>query len=423
MTALQRLQVEQSELRQKINTALEKEELTEEERAELGGYTKRIQQLETEIRAAIVADVSRTETREVTQDSEQRERQELRNNAQLGNFLMAHAAGRMVSGAELELQQAANVTGIPLEMFIPERRERRQETRAETTAPTTGIGVNVDPILPSIFARSVIPRLGIDMPRVESGTYSTMTVTTDLTAAFQDPGAAFVATAAVLTPQTTTPHRLTGRLSLRIEDLAAVGVGNYESILRQNLMLVMSDQMDTVGLNGDGTAPNPHGLLPQLTDPVDPTALVDFDGYVGAVAGGIDGGPWAEGMGNIMLLVNPETMRRAEVTFQSAASYKGEMSAASYLRSHSMGFFSNRRMPDTVANLAQAIRYRGGTMGLDSVNAIKTGTMPMWDSIDIDDFYSDSASGIRHFTMHILCGDIIIQQASAYERLDLRVSI
>ena len=62
-------------------------------------------------------------------------------------------------------------------------------------------------------------------------------------------------------------------------------------------------------------------------------------------------------------------------------------------------------------------------MGLDGVNAVKTGTMPMWDSIDIDDFYSDSASGIRHFTMHILCGDIIIQQASAYERLDLRVSI
>ena len=191
MTALQRLQVEQSELRQRINAVLEKgEDITDEERAELDAATKRIQQLETEIRAAIVVDSATIETREVSQDAEQRERQELRSNAMLGNYLVAHAAGRMVSGAELELQQAANVTGIPLEMFIPERRERREgtERRADTLAPTTGMGVNVDPILPSIFARSVLPRLGVDMPRVESGTYSTMTITTDLNGGFPDGG-------------------------------------------------------------------------------------------------------------------------------------------------------------------------------------------------------------------------------------------
>ena len=421
MTPLHRLQVEQSTLRQNINAALEKEELTEEERAALDGYTKRIQQLETEIRAAIVVDSATIETREATQDSEQRERQELRSNARLGNYLVAHAQGRMPSGAELELQQAANVTGIPLELFLPARREQR-ETRAESLAPTSGLGVNVDPILPSIFARSVMPRLGCDMPRVESGTYSTMTLTTDLTAAFQTAGAAFTATAAALTPQTTTPHRLTGRLSLRIEDIAAIGVGNFESILRQNLMLVMSDEMDKAGLTGDGTAPNVHGLFPQLTNPTDPTAVVDFDGFVASMANGIDGGPWAEGMTNVMLVVNPDVMRLSETTFQTSTSYKGEMSAASYLRSHSAGYFGNRRMPATDATIAGAIRYRGGTMGLDGVNAIKTSTMPMWDSIDVDDIYSDSASGIRHFTMHILCGNVIVQQASAYERVDLKVA-
>ena len=424
MTALQRLQVEQSELRQRINAVLEKgDSITDEERAELDAATKRIQQLETEIRAAIVVDSATIETREVSQDSEQRERQELRNSAYLGNYLVAHAAGRMVSGAELELQQAAGVTGIPLELFMPNPTERRQaEHRDTSNAPGTGLGVNVDPILPSIFARSVLPRLGVDMPRVASGTYSTMTVTTDLTAAFQTAGDAFTATAAVLTPQTSTPHRLTGRLSLRIEDIAAIGVGNFESTLRQNLMLVMSDEMDKAGLTGNGTAPNVHGLYPQLTNPTDPTAVVDFDGFVSAMAGGIDGGPWAEGMGNIMLVVNPAVMILSETTFQSAASYKGEMSAASYLRNHSMGYFGNRRMPATDATIAGAIRYRAGTMGLDGVNAVKTATMAMWDSVDIDDIYTDSASGIRHFTMHILCGSVIIQQASAYERVDLKLA-
>ena len=192
-------------------------------------------------------------------------------------------------------------------------------------------------------------------------------------------------------------------------------------MLRQNLMLVMSDEMDKAGLTGDGTAPNVHGLYPQLADPADPTAVVDFDGYVGAVAGGIDGGPWAEGMTAVMLVVNPDVMRLSEVAFQTSTAYKGEMSAASYLRSHSAGYFGNRRMPATDATIAGSILYRAGTMGLDSVDAVKTSTMPMWDSVDIDDIYSDSASGIRHFTMHILCGSVIIQQASAYERVDLKV--
>ena len=105
-------------------------------------------------------------------------------------------------------------------------------------------------------------------------------------------------------------------------------------------MLVMSDEMDKAGLTGNGTAPNVHGLYPQLTNPTDPTAVVDFDGFVSAMAGGIDGGPWAEGMGNIMLVVNPAVMILSETTFQSAASYKGEMSAASYLRNHSMGYLA-----------------------------------------------------------------------------------
>ena len=100
MTALQRLQLEQSTLRQGINAVLELgEDITDEQRAELDTSTKRIQNLETEIRAAIVVDSATIETREVSQDAEQRERQELRSNAMLGNYLVAHAAGRMVSGA------------------------------------------------------------------------------------------------------------------------------------------------------------------------------------------------------------------------------------------------------------------------------------------------------------------------------------
>ena len=52
-----KLQVEQSKLREKLNTILAiEEELTDEQRAELDKLTKRVQAVEVELRAALVAD-------------------------------------------------------------------------------------------------------------------------------------------------------------------------------------------------------------------------------------------------------------------------------------------------------------------------------------------------------------------------------
>ena len=180
MTPAQRLQIEQSEKRQKINELLGVEELSDEQRSELDTLTKRMQNLEVELRAALVAE-GEPETRDLPADSEQRERIELRSRASLTNFLLAAARGRMADGAEAELQAAAGVQGIPLELWdVP-------ETRAATEAPST-VGVNLDPIRPAVFAASVAPRLGIEMPRVSSGTYATATVTTSMTAAAKAKG-------------------------------------------------------------------------------------------------------------------------------------------------------------------------------------------------------------------------------------------
>ena len=423
MTPLQRIRIDQSTHREKINALLAVEtELDDTQRTELQGLTTRMQHLELEYRAAEIADGPI----EIADDApvvskDQRQRLELRSAARLTNYLLSHAQGKMPSGAELELQQEAHVNGIPAELFDVARRE----TRADTLAPTTGTGVNVDPVRPMLYARAVLPRLGVAMPRVGSGAYSTMTISAGLTAAATTAGAAFDATAATLTPQTTSAHRVTGRLSLRAEDIATVGPDNFESSLRQNLMLVMSDRLDHLGLTGDGTAPNPEGLFPQLDNPTDGSVIVTWPLFVAAMAGGIDGGPWAETLMQVMLLVNPETMRLAESTFQEGtanAATPGDISAAAYLRANSAGFFSSRRMPDTVSDIASAIIYRAGTMGLDGVNAMRTAVCPMWNEISIDDIFSDSASAITHFTLHNLIGDVLIEQPDAYDRVDLKVS-
>ena len=425
---LKELRDKKSKSVQRIAELAVADELTDETRAELDTLERGIPDTERQLRAceAAVAAEEEGEKREETDDPEKRERAELRSKARLTNYVLARIEGRMVAGAEAEFSAAEGVAGIPLALFDTPKQpaEQRDEKRvdAATPAPATGTGVNVDPVLPAIFARAVLPRLGVAMPRVGSGGYSTMTITTNLSAAAVAAGADQDSTEAALTPKTTEPHRVTARLSIRLEDVAKVGVDNFESMLRQNLMLALSDRLDHLGLTGDGTDPNPRGLHSQLGDPADPTSVIDFDGFVALGANGIDGGPWAETMEGVKLLVNADTMRLAETTFQSAASYKGEQAAAMYLRKNTGGFFSSARMPATTSTIAQVLRHRAGTMGLDGVNAMRTAVCPVWAELGIDDIFSDSASGTRHFTLHALIGDVLITQASAYERIDVKIA-
>ena len=79
-------------------------------------------------------------------------------------------------------------------------------------------------------------------------------------------------------------------------------------------------------------------------------------------------------------------------------------------------------MPATATDIATAIRYRSGTMGLDGVDAMRVATQPYWSEVSIDDIYTDSASGVHHVTMHALVGDVIVQQAEAYQQISLKVS-
>ena len=429
---LRALRERQSKERQRMAELAGAGEWTDESRAEYDGLESGVPDLERELREAQRAveaeeESQRVDTRALPSDPETRARIELRQRASLGRYLGAALAGRLPQGAEAELCEAAGVTVgmIPVEMFdVPAKRQAEHRVDAPTTAPTTGTGVNLDPIYPAIYARSVLPRLGVAMPRVGSGTYATMTITAGLSAGAEAAGDARESTAATLTPKTTTPHRVSARLSLRIEDIASIGAGNFESMLRQNLMLALSDELDRLGLNGDPstTAAEPQGLLSQLTDSTAPTSVIDFDGYARLAADGIDGGPWAEGMGDVRLLVNAETMRHAETKFQESGSYKGELSAAAYLRDKAGAFVSSRRMPATASTIAPTLRARMATMGLEGVDAIRLATCPVWAEIGIDDIYSDSASGTRHVTLHSLIGDVLIQQADAYERVDIKLA-
>ena len=428
---LREVRERQSKERQRMAELGLVKQLTDEQRSELDTIEQGTPDLERQLRAARIA----VETEEAEQrtaanknepDAEQRERIELRSKASLTNYLLAAARGRMVDGAEAELCAAASVQGIPLELWdVPGERE----TRAVTPAPGT-VGVNLDPIRPAVFANSIAPRLGIEMPRVMSGTYASATIATSADAAALAKGGAADATAATFTVTAVMPKRISARLSLQIEDIAAVGQANFESILRENLALVLSDELDDQAINGNGIAPNLTGIFERLSAPTAPGAAVaTFDDFVGRFADGIDG-LWASTMQEVAIVCGPDTYKLGARTFRDrvidtasrGGVSLGDTSFADYAMAKFGGFWTNKRMPATASDIQAGILYRKGRNMAGGAGAMRTAVCPHWNEVSIDDIYSGSASGTRHFTMHVLLGDVILVQPDAYAETSFRVS-
>ncbi len=252
------------------------------------------------------------------------------------------------------------------------------------------------------------------------GYHAETTITGPLTAGVHSAGARAESTAATLTPISTNPRRISARLSIQAEDIAQIGTASFESAQRENLSLALANEYDEQCINGDGVAPNVTGFRKQLTRPDNPSAVADFDAFLSAVAGQVDG-LWAMGLRDVASIVNPETYRLSVTAFRDATNHKGNESAQTYLGRESGGWSTAARMPDTPttgthAKIADAIVHRRGRPGL------RTAVHPVWASLQIDDIYSDSASARRHVTVHVLVGDkVLLVQPAAYRLATFKV--
>lgn len=388
----------------------------EPDQAEIGRLSEARETAEQEYRAAVREEAEAETTATEPEDAEAREVERLRREATATRYLLAGMRGKMPDGPEAEYAAAVGVAdGIPLALFDdPPSARGRVEERADavTPAPTAGTGVNLHPIQPHVFAESLAPRLGIDMPMVRGGTFSTATITTALTAAAKAAGADAQSTKAVLTAQTSGVKRVSGRLSIREEDIAAVGQANFESALRQNLAAVMSDKLDDLAINGDGTAPNPKGLLAALTAATAESTTGTFALLAAKQAGVVDG-LWARTLRDIFILCGVDTYKHAAGLFRGS---DDSTSALEYLTRVGGGVETHKRMPAAASGVQTGLAFRRGRMGM------QTAVCPVWNRITIDDVYSDSAAATRHVTMHVLCGDVLIVQSGAYEALSFKVA-
>ena len=407
-----KLSIRTSELRSRINGIQREPDPTDEQRADRDRLAGELESSEVEYRAALGAEDRAADVRQSrTPDAADREAERIRGECRASAFIFDR--GRL-SGAEAEFAAACGVgDGIPLALFDAETRggvEMRAD--AATDPPATGGGVNLGPIQPAIFADSLAPRLGIDMPTVESGVFSTATITTSLTAGAKAKGGAAESTAAVLTAQTSSVKRISARLSLRAEDRASVGADNFDAALRQNLGAVLADAFDNAAVNGDGIAPNPAGLFKQLTDADAEDTADTWATFASKQASVIDG-LWARTLRDVYILAGVDTYKHAAALFRGS---DDSTSAAEYLTRMGGGFETHKRMPVAAAMVQAAIAYRRGRPGLRSA------VMPIWNRVSIDDVFTDSASAVEHVTLHVLAGDVLIVQPGAYAELSFKVA-
>ena len=409
-----KLELRRSEIRQRLGEIAGTETLTDELRTEVATLRTESADIELRYQAALTAEGEAAEHVALTHpDAEMRERIELRSKARLTEYLRCRAAGTMPTGAESELQAAAGVTEIPMELWdVPEERD--------IAAPPGTVGVNLDTLRPHVFATSIAPRLGIEMPRVMSGTYASATITTSQTASSLAKSGAAAGIAGAFTVTTATPKRVSARLELTLEDISAVGAGNFESVLRENLALSLSDELDKQIINGAGAGNDLTGIFQRLTNPGAPASGVEtWTRFLAIQSGGIDG-LWASELEHINLVAGVDTYRLAAATFQGT---DAEDSAASYLKRMGGGFWTNSRMPATDSNIQQGLLYRAGRQMMGGAGAMRTAVCPHWNSVGIDDVYSGSAKGERYFTFHTVLGDVILTQPSAYAQVAYRVSV
>ena len=394
MTILQKLQVRQSEVRQKINELLGVDLSTrsKEQDAALTAMTTEAQKLEPEIRSAILASPDQEETITKTGDPETRERLELRSRTGVADFLSAAAGGREVSGAAKEYAASvgcAPLGRIPLDIFGNGQPERR----AISVGPS--VDGPVEPAIPYIFQRSAAASLGIQFPSHGAGSVQIPRVTTPVPSDTLAKDAAAPVTAAVITLDSQSPKRISGQFQTRAEDLAVFPA--LEQVLMESIRESISNELDQEAFNGAAAGLN--GLFVQATDVSKASTLETYSSGIQRFAELVDGS-MAYSLADLRCVVGSTTY----------AKYMGLISdgmpLADYLETKLGSFRVSNRMPALLDK---------GQRGIVTLNG---GPSPIriyvWNALEIiRDPYSGAGTGKVTLTATALVSEVYIPHTTS----------
>jgi len=433
MTNKQKLELEQSEKRQRINELLGKDEKTEQELNELQDLTKRMQDLEIEYRAAVVSEGEEEARKlgESTQqgDGESAELRSLFSRVSLNDYLTPASAGTGLEGAAKELNAALEVPviGVSGGVAVPyavllERRDSMPEleTRAYTQTSANDGQETQRPILQRLFGPGVMDYLGVRIDSVPVGRVEWPLLSGGTTASqTKETADGPAAASATFDYANMKPKRLTGSYEYTVEMQASVQ--DLEQALRRDLADVIKSKMTDLILNGLApTTQNPQNVQGFLTK----ITAVDFQTGSPASAQvfgelhaqGVDG-VHAEMESQVQSVVGIKTYQRAAGVYITGSGEAG----SELLKRRSGGCYASSYIPAPASNKKQSVILHsagpnGGSMRGDSVAA-------MWPTLEIiRDHYTKARQGGVVLTWITLWDAVVAFRSAAYKHLALQVT-
>ena len=391
MKASQKIALEMSTKREALNALLAVDELSDEQRAEMGTLTTRMQGLEVEARAAIMAEGEPAVTHTAVADGADRELRSLIDRANVGNIFEATLEHRATDGAEAELQAHYRLSSnaIPLALL---------ETRAVTPAPSD-VGQTQSAIIPGVFPMSCAAFLAVDMPTVPTGEAIYPVLTTNATVGTPAENAAQAETTGSFGAEVLSPSRLQASFFYSREDRARFS--GMDEALRMNLSDALADGLDKeilAGTNGlfTGTNVANHNV----------TAITTYALYRSELGYGRVDGTYAGGVGDLRIVMGADTYGHAAGVFRSANA--GDRAALEDLMQVTGGVKVSAHVPDATANKQNAVIRLGTRRDM---------VAPVWEGVTlIPDEITKAGSGQIVVTAVMLHAVKILRAAGFYKQ-------
>ena len=371
-----------SEVRQRLNELGGKDELSDEERVEIGDLTNEFRTLETRGRALAIAQEEEIEAAPAAKDPALAE---LEARASVADIFDAVVEGRDTTGATKELQDEHGLRydRIPLDLL---------EERAVTPAPAAGSrGASQAPIVPYVFPDSAASFLSVSMPRVPVGDRVYPVLTTAAAPGTPAKGVDQDETTGAFVSKVLSPARIQASFFFGVEDAASFA--GMDSALRQNLRAALADKLD-------------EGVIAKLLTggtAVDLTATADatYATFHTALYGAVDG-RYASRVSQVRAVMASDLYADAASLYRTTNS---ERNAIDELEQRGGGVMVSDHVPDLdgSSKKGKAI-YRSGSR-MDAV-------APIWQGIQlIDDRVTKAKSGERVITAIMLYAVDVLRAA------------
>ena len=388
MTRKAQLAIEKSEKRQRVNELMLKDDLTTEERADLDVSTKRLQELEVELRAAIV--LEETQEQKSEGSPEDRAHRELVGHASMGAIFEAVLEHRHTEGAERELQEHHGLAfnQVPLSLL---------EERAVTAAPAN-VGQGQAAIVPGVFPQSCAAFLGVDMPSVSVGDAVYPVLTTNADAGTPGENNPQTETNGSFSADVLSPGRIQASFFYSREDRARFA--GMDSALRENLSMALGDKLDDEILSGT------EGLLTGTKLPDNNVSVATtFALYLAQFGYGRVDGTYASSVADLRAVVGAVTYAHMGATYRNTSV---DRNAIDRLMEITGGLKVSAHVPAAASNKQNAVVRLG--MRRDMV-------APVWEGVTlIPDEVTKAANGQIVVTAVMLYAVKIIRTAGFYKQ-------